>query len=406
MADIERIIKGEVLMQQEILVMKNKEHLFFIDKEIFVLLFDNTVVRRKNTFFNATQKGLIQFDDFVSLSRKGEVPYPLFFLDKASAEKTIEDYKKKVFYGVSKGQLSLSSRGDITLADISLILKDITRKQNYLKKYISKPNNISGMYAKTSKNLIDKAQEMRNIVGYDIEKVINLKNKEDSFNLIDKGLANHNVFISLYAHNYTPQDIDKLFQFSGIAIKDKRCPFIFIKAGDYDSSVELWGRRLFTTALLLSCLLHGDCRPVTMDGSCRDLVTDDHYLFAEEFLMPWNLFAKESCTSIDSVNKLADKYSVSPSAIVMRLYRLGMIDYSSKNEYLDLLAEEWRKVKNKKGGGRSISLEKGINRYNNRAVVEFVIRGYKTNKINAQEAKNLLCYKKGDKFNMVELLHV
>lgn len=392
-------------MQDKIVVKKGKNIVFDLDVEVFDLLFDNTIARRKTAFHEAKQKGSIDFETFIKLSRLGEVPYPLFFLDKSKVKKIIDDYRKKIFFGVSKNQLSISSRGDINLADISLVLKDITRKQNYLKKFITEKNEISDRYVKAKMNLVDKAAELRYAIGYDLSKVFTIK-KEASFNLLDKGLSSKNVYISLYAHHYTPQDIDKSLQFSGIAIKDKKCPYLFIKAGDYDSSIELWGRRLFTAALLLSYLSHGDCRPVTMDGSSRALIQDKHYKFAEEFLMPEDLFIKEICKSLLDVDNLSEKYSVSPSAIVMRLFRLQMIDSSLKDDYLETIMEKWRLDISNKSGGNNLGFVKGINRYNNKVFVDLVIHNYYTRKINAQDAKNLLYYKKGEHFSLEALRHV
>lgn len=160
----------------------------------------------------------------------------------------LDKFNKKVYFGVSKEQLSLSSRGDFSLSDISLILKDITRKQSYLKKDIESNNTISGRFSYTSKTLVEKTQEIRDIIGYDLKQVFN-SSKEKTFILLDSGLAKLNVFVSLHVHNYSPQNISKALQFSGVAINDKKCPFLFIKAGDYDSKIELWGRRLFTAVL-------------------------------------------------------------------------------------------------------------------------------------------------------------
>lgn len=391
-------------MNKKIIITNKKEQLFMLDKEVFSLLFDNTIVRRQKSFLEALNSKSIKFDDFISLCRKAEVPYPLFFLEEKYVRRIIADYKKKVFFGVSKKQLSISSRGDFALADISLVLKDITRKQNYIKKYISEANDISCRYKKNDLDIIQKANLLRAFIGYDLNTIIKL-NKEQTFAHLDARLASKNVFISLYAHDYTPQYIRKDLQFCGIAINDKKCPFLFIKAGDYDSKIELWGRRLFTAALLLSCLAHGDCRPVTMDGRCRDLIPESHYHFAEEFLMPQSMFEEESCSSIDDMNKLSTKYSVSPSAVVMRLFRLGKISDSIKNEYFDYLEKRWQKRISDKGGRRTIA-EKEIVKYNNRAIVKLIFQNYALQTISKQDVRNLLCYKKGEKVNFEALQHV
>jgi len=75
----------------------------------------------------------MQYDDFISLTRLAEVPYPLFFHDLSDVRKVILEYEKIVYFGVSKEQMSIASRGEIKLADIALVLKDITRKQSFIK---------------------------------------------------------------------------------------------------------------------------------------------------------------------------------------------------------------------------------------------------------------------------------
>jgi len=383
-------------------VKKNHDNIFNLDKDVFELLFNHTIARRKAKFICALTSNAIQYDDFIKLSRTAEVPYPLFFLEKNVIKKIIAEYEKLVYFGVCKDQLAIASRGDINLADISLILKDITRKQNFLKKYMNNKNSISGIYKRTRMNIVEQAQAMRDLLGYDIDKIEKLS-KEKTFNFLDYGLANNNVFISLYAHHYTPQEIDKSLQFSGIAINDKKCPFLFIKAGDNDSKIEPWGRRLFTAALLISCLCHGECKPVTMDGKSINLVDDFHYIFAEEFLMPEFYIKNETCSSIYDIHRLATRYSVSPAAITMRLFRLNIINELDKDDYLNWLHNDWAKTTLEKGGGNPLGLEKAINRYNNRAVVKTIVDRYSSKDITFREVKNLLCYKKGDSFNIKAL---
>ncbi len=392
-------------MSQSIYVKRNREFLFLINSEVFQLLFNNTVVHRLKKYQNSLLNNEIQFSDFIDLSRKGEVPYPIFFLERQYIDKIIQDYNKRVFFGVSKELLSISSRGDFELADISLILKDITRKQNFIKKAITSENVLSGRFAKPQKSIEEQATEIRELIGYDFGKVFKL-NKKETFNLIDSGLSNQNVYISLYSHNYSPQYILKNLQFSGVAINDRKCPFIFVKAGDNSNRIEPWGRRLFTVALLLSCLLHGDCRPVTMDGFSRDLASNEHYTFAEELLMPACIFQEEPCSSYENIKTISNRYSVSPSATVMRLFRLNRITSQVKDQYLDLIFEEWNKIAAKKVPPKPISQPLGIARYNNRTVVKYILNKYDTKEIGAPEARNLLCYKKGENVDLEALRNV
>ena len=143
-----------------------------------------------------------------------------------------------------------------------------------------------------------------------------------------------------------------------------------------------------------------------MDGKARDLteLADKHFIFAEEFLMPEVTFKKEHINSREDIDRLAFQYAVSPSAIVMRASRLGMIDNDdTKERYLDDLQKEWNQVIASRGGGNPIGLEKAINRYNNPAVVNLILKTYNSQNLNSEAVKNLLCYKKGDKFSLSTL---
>jgi len=380
-------------------IKKNKNTIFEIEEAVFKILFDHTIARRKTKFVNALAAKTMQYDDFISLTRLAEVPYPLFFHDLSDVRKVILEYEKIVYFGVSKEQMSIASRGEIKLADIALVLKDITRKQSFIKKYISDENELAGMFNRSKASMVERAEALRVLLGYDLD-IVEHNSKEKTYELLSDELSKKNVFISLYAHNYTPQSIERDLQFSGIAINDKKCPFLFIKAGDNHSKIELWGRRLFTAALLLSCLCSGDCGPLTMDGTSGDLTNDKHYLFAEEFLMPEARFNKESLMSLGDANNIASKYSVSNSAVIMRAFRLGMIEEHAKDRYLTKLRADWGALSRKKGGGQQLGLIKAINRYNNPAVVRLIIDKVHSSDIGVREARNLLCYKKGDSFNI------
>lgn len=48
---------------EDIIVKKGKETIFTIDKVVFFLLFDNTIVRRKSKFTESITKGTIQLND-------------------------------------------------------------------------------------------------------------------------------------------------------------------------------------------------------------------------------------------------------------------------------------------------------------------------------------------------------
>lgn len=390
-------------MDDLITVKRGKVNQYQIRRDVFELLFNHTVVRRRAGFKRALETGLMTLDDFMSLTLAGEVPYPLFFAPLDHVKRVIAEYEKIVFYGVSKEQISIASRGDIELADISLIVKDITRKQSFMKTGIDSNNDLPGRFKKDRRPLGDKAAELRSIIGYDITTVHSQRTKEQTFNYLRESIASNHVYTSIYVHNQCPQNIAKNLQFSGIALNDKKSPYIFIRTSDENSVIEPWGRRLFTLSLLLGCLCSGKYGPVTLDGRARDIIRNDQYEFAEEFLMPTSLIRLEACSSLDDLKLLAEKYAVSPSAMTMRLSRLGVIDINEKEFYLDLLFREFDKAIRERAGGNSLKLEKAIARYNSPELVKTVLGQVNNGVISARDAKNLLYYKKGDSFKLSAL---
>lgn len=390
------------MQAEQIIIKRGNEILFPLDLEVFSLLFESTVARRTKKYYKALANKEMDFEGFRKMARDAEVPYPLFFLSKRQAEDCVRDYTKRVFFGTSKGEISIASRGDINRADISLILKDLTRKQILLKEYINNECLLPKRFKKSSLNFIEHAEDIRSLIGYDINEIESL-NKERSYNYLVSRLAHNNVFVSLYSHGYCPQDIPKELCFSGIAINDKQCPFLFVKAGDYDSAIEPWGRRMFTIGLLLSSLCYGECKPITMDGKSRDLSSNKHYLFAEEFLMPESLVRNLVVDDRIGLDCAARRFAVSPSAMVLRLFRLGMFNDAKKEYYLDELEEEYRNQIQNKKGGRGIAADKGILRYNNSELVKRYIDMLDARRITERQLKHILCYKKGENVNIEAL---
>lgn len=74
-------------------------------------------------------------ESLLKLARKAHIPYPLFFAPKCVAAAQVELKTQKLLQGVKKGTYSLNSRAAVDLADIELIVKDLTRKQELVKKF-------------------------------------------------------------------------------------------------------------------------------------------------------------------------------------------------------------------------------------------------------------------------------
>jgi hypothetical protein len=139
-----------------------------------------------------------------------------------------------------------------------------------------------------------------------------------------------------------PQAIPKRARFSGICIRDKKVPFLFVNNGDHRDSLEPTGRRLLTLALLTVCLARGKFKPVAYSDQSDDPIDNREYEIAEEMLMPAASVAGLEVSSLDDIKAHANTYCVTPSAFLMRARRVGLLDAVTARDYLAVLREEFR----------------------------------------------------------------
>lgn len=67
------------------------------------------------------------------LARAAEIPYPLFFAPFEVVVEQLRIKNRKLMAGFTKTCFSMNSRDTVRLCDIELIVRDLIRKQEYLK---------------------------------------------------------------------------------------------------------------------------------------------------------------------------------------------------------------------------------------------------------------------------------
>lgn len=396
---------GNRKLKANITVFRNKNTLFLIPGEVFELVFLHTIARNDRRYAEAIQKERISIVNLKKLCNKAQVPYPLLLATPNRVKKVINYYEKAVFSDVNiNNKVSISARGSIDLADISLVLRDIHRKREYLRKKINSDNKIRGILKNISHSTERQVEYLRTVIDFKLVKYRKYKRKEEAFQYLVDCLADKNIFVTLYVHQQCPQTIDKQLDFSGIAISDKKAPFLFVKTPGDSRGMELWGRRTFTVVLLLICLAKGKNGPISMKGFAKQLIDNDLYIVAEEFLLPEKEFVSNTVDGYYDIKQLANLYKVSPSAVVMRAFRFNMIDEIDKQSYLSSLVQEFYKAKDGKGYRDRSTLERKIIKYNNPKVTRIIVEDFMSKRINENRAQNLLCYRKGDKFSKDKLL--
>lgn len=228
-------------MKANITVFRNKNTLFLIPGEVFELVFLHTIARNDRRYAEAIQKGRISIVNLKKLCNKAQVPYPLLLATPNRVKKVINAYEKAVFSDVNiNNKVSISARGSIDLADISLVLRDIHRKREYLRKKINSDNKIRGILKNISHSTERQVEYLRTVIDFKLVKYRKYKRKEEAFQYLVDCLADKNIFVTLYVHQQCPQTIDKQLDFSGIAISDKKAPFLFVKTPGDSRGMELW----------------------------------------------------------------------------------------------------------------------------------------------------------------------
>ncbi|UOY02449.1 hypothetical protein [Blastococcus sp. PRF04-17] len=317
-----------------------------IEREAFVALIEDSWQREAKEFLEALEASRISFTKLVSLGRSAEIPYTLFFAPIAVVEAQLKRKQEVLLRGVSKGTFSLNSRGKVRLADVELIVKDMLRKQQLLKRNDPElPDNaFVGALRGSRRSVEGDADWLITQLGVDRSYLLRVKTKELAFDHFLDSLEEHNIFVSQSMRNYMPQAIPKRARFSGICIRDKKVPFLFVNNGDHRDSLEPAGRRLLTLALLTVCLARGKFKPVAYSDESDDPIENREFEIAEEMLMPAAAVAGREVSSLDDVKAHADTYCVTPSAFLMRARRLGLVDAFTARDYIAVLREEFRNL--------------------------------------------------------------
>ncbi|MCF6745491.1 hypothetical protein E9529_14670 [Blastococcus sp. KM273128] len=307
-------------------------------------LIEDSWQREAKEYERALETSRISFTDLVNLGRRAEIPYTLFFAPMDVVETQLKRKQDVLLQGVSKDTFSLNSRGTVRLADVELIVKDLLRKQKLLKKVDPDlPDNaFVGALRRSRLTVQGDADWLITELGIDRSYLLRVKTKELAFEHVLDSLEEHNIFVSQSMRNYMPQPIPKRAQFSGICIRDKKVPFLFVNNGAHRDGPEPAGRRLLTLALLTVCLARGKFRPVAYSDQSDDLIENREYETAEEMLMPAASVADLHVSSLDDVKAHATTYCVTPSAFLMRARRLALVDAVTARGYMAILREEFR----------------------------------------------------------------
>ncbi|MGW6130804.1 hypothetical protein ACWFNE_12335 [Cellulomonas sp. NPDC055163] len=362
-----------------------------LNRSVFTALFESSVVHSRAPYLHALQYSTIRFTDFVDLARKAQIPYSLFFAPPELVQAQLDDKTEKLLSGVSKDSFSLNSRSTVQLRDVELIIKDILRKQGVIKDLDSslRRNTLVGSLRRSTGSVAKDAENLRSLLDFAVTELRAAKTKEKALEYLIARLEVNQVFVSRSQNGFMPQTLPRGVAFSGLCVKDKKVPFIFLTSGEPGSNAEPAGRKIFTLVLLTVFVAVGRFAPVSYDDQTGELVTGREYELAEEVLMPSTDIRQLDATSLDAVKMSANELKVTPSAFVMRARRLGLVDADGARGYLDALAAEF--AGRKKSQARTSRPENAVRKYAGAEFTRRMLRQLDRGAISPREFCRVVC---------------
>lgn len=317
-----------------------------IDREVFVALFEQSVVRSYVPVTKALDKGSISFKDLVKHARMAEIPYPLFFAPRDVVDEQLRIKQERLLQGFSaKREFSMNSRHHVDLAQVELLVKNLQFKQDWMKKDKTLDRNpIVGMLKQSKAPIAEDAAKLMAALELHPMELRGTAKKGDALNLLIERLEAKNILVAQSVQDLMPQQLPKGKIFSGMTVKDPKVPFIFIASGDEGEAFEPTGRRIFTLALMAVLVARGRFATVTYNGHTTEEESNREYWLTAEFLMPEADFRRADLSDLDAIRATSDVFKVTPSAVVMRAQRLKLISRDEAETHLNDLKDAFDRI--------------------------------------------------------------
>lgn len=362
-----------------------------IDEAVFTTLLDNSVAGTYKGYEHALKSGNIKFGDLLRLARKGEIPFPLFFAPLPYVQAQVATKTQKLLAGIGKSTFSIGSRAKVELRDVELIVKDLVRKQELLRKHddtLTK-NQVIGLLSRPGQSPDADAARLMSAIGLSHEAISACRKKETALELVIGRLEVNQVLVSRSVQHYMPQRLTHV-RFSGMTIRDNKVPFIFLAGGDHGDQQEPVGRTMFTLALLTVLIAKRIFAPMTWDGGSTETDLGVEYDIAGAMLMPRDRLMAIHPSSLDDMKRASDEFKVTASAVTVRASRLGIIRPDVARSYLDDLQAEY--LSRPQSSARSQILpENAVRKYGGRELSRRMLRSLDAGKISPGEFCRTVC---------------
>ncbi|WP_067247117.1 hypothetical protein [Microbacterium resistens] len=362
-----------------------------IEDAVFTTLLGNSVAGTYRGYERALETGRIKFSELIDLARTGDIPYSLFFAPIALVREQVAKKTAKLLAGVSRDTFSIGSRAKVELRDVELIVKDLIRKQQLIRKHDASltANKIVGLLRDETRPVDDDAATLMTALGLSGESLRACRTKEKALDLMIDRLEANQVLVSRSVQNYMPQRLTHV-KFSGMAIRDNKVPYIFLAGGDHGDDQEPVGRTIFTLVLMTVLVARRIFAPMTWDGGSTETDPGREYDIAGSMLMPTERMKALTFASINDLKAASDDFKVTPSAVAVRAMRLGIIDRDITGAHLDQLRSEFR-ARSTGGPRNAILPENAVRKYNGRELTVRMLHALDIGAISPGEFCRSIC---------------
>lgn len=368
-------------------------HAVPIDQSVFEALLDNSVAGTYAGYQHALDSRTITFTELVFLARRGDIPYALFFAPLSLVEAQVATKMRKLLAGVSRETFQINTREKVELRDVELIVRDVIRKQELLKRHDGSlvRNRIVGLLREPGNAEADAARLM-SAIGLTHEDMRSCRRKEAALELLIERLEANQVLVARSVQHYMPQRLSHV-SFSGMTVRDSKVPVVFLAGGDHGDSQEPVGRTIFTLVLMSVLVARRIFKPVTWDGQSTGTGFGREYDTAAAMLMPAARMGELGPTSLEDMKIAADEFKVTPSAVTVRAMRLGRIDGETARSHLEQLREEFGQRPKSKGMS-PIKPENAVRKYAGRELSRRMLDVMDSGAISAKEFCRTVCLNK------------
>lgn len=362
-----------------------------VSEAVFRTLLDNSVAGTYADYSHALECGSIKFSALVSLARRGEIPYALFFAPLPLVQAQVAAKRKKLLAGVSKKTFSIGSRALVELRDVELIVKDLIRKQELLKRHDRSliENPIVGLLRKPGATADADADKLRAAIGLGQDELRSCRTKEKALDVLIERLEANQVLVSRSVQHYMPQRLTHV-KFSGMTIRDRAVPFVFLAGGDHSDYQEPVGRTIFTLTLMTVLIGRRIFAPMTWDGTSMGTKVGREYDIAGAILMPRGRMKELSPTSLEDMKSAAEEFKVTASAVAVRAMRLSLVTGELAAAHLDELRFEYSQRAQPKHRNQPRP-ENAVRKYNGRELTKRMLDALDSNDISVGEFCRSVC---------------